>query len=341
MKALRATAPGRHNVRLVDAPEPGELGEGEVLLATRAVGVCGSDIHAWHGTQTYPMTYPVTLGHESVALVAGVGPGVDGFSVGDRVVSETARSVCGVCRSCREGRYNLCAQRLGFGALYDGAMAEYFVSRAHILHSAPESVSDEAAAVTEPYCVAFNAVVERARVRPGDTVSVVGPGPVGVFAAQIAALAGASDVVVIGIAGDEPRLELARRFGATATVVAETGPWWESSEWADRSDVVVDASGVSATLETALGLARAAGQIVKVEWGPEPYGRPLDALVGKAVELHGSFSHTWSTWERVLRLLGQGRLDPRPGLSAHPLDEWENAFAAMADRRALKAVLTL
>ena len=69
MKALRATAPGRHNVRLVDASEPGELGEGEVLLATRAVGVCGSDIHAWHGTQTYPMTYPVTLGHESVALV--------------------------------------------------------------------------------------------------------------------------------------------------------------------------------------------------------------------------------------------------------------------------------
>jgi alcohol dehydrogenase/L-iditol 2-dehydrogenase len=341
MRALRATAPGGDNIRLVEAPEPGALGEGEVLLATRAVGVCGSDVHVWHGTQTYPMTYPVTLGHESVAVVAGVGAKVDNVVVGDRVVSETARSVCGVCRSCREGRYNLCTQRMGFGALYDGAMAELFVSRAHILHSVPESVSDEVAAVTEPYCVAFNAVVERARVRPGDTVSVIGPGPVGVFAAQIAALAGASDVVVVGIAGDEPRLALAQTFGATATVVADAGPWWESSEWADRSDVVIDASGVSATLETALGLVRPAGQVVKVGWGPEPYGRPLDALVGKAVELHGSFSHTWSTWERVLRLLGQGRLDPRPGLSAHPLKEWDKAFAAMAQRGTLKAVLTL
>lgn len=339
MRALRAVEAGPERLLLTRVPEPAEPGEGEVIVATRAVGVCGSDVHAWHGTQTYPMKYPVTLGHEGVGVVARVGRGVNEFKVGDRVVSETARSVCGTCPACREGRYNLCAERLGFGALYDGMMADCFVSRAWILHSVPESVPDVVAAVTEPYCVAYNAVVERARVRPGDTVSVIGPGPVGVFAAEIALVAGAGQVLVAGLPGDESRLEVAAALGALT--VADEGPWWLSSGRPGASDVVVDASGVSATLEAAMTLVRAGGQVVKVGWGPEPYDRPLDSLVGKAVELHGSFSHTWSTWERVLRLLGQKRLDPERALQVHNFERWDEAFAAMAGRTTVKAVLSL
>jgi L-iditol 2-dehydrogenase len=86
---------------------------------------------------------------------------------------------------------------------------------------------------------------------------------------------------------------------------------------------------------------RAGGQVVKVGWGPEPYSRPLDRLVAKAVELHGSFSHTWSTWERVLRLLGQGRLGPGAGAQTYDFCDWEDAFGAMAARQVLKAVLVL
>lgn len=339
MRALRAVAPGKYQLQLVEVPPTAELQEGEVLVATRAAGVCGSDLHAWHGTQTYPMQYPVTLGHEAVGHVAEIGPGVTGFRVGDRVVSETARSVCGVCLACREGRYNLCAERLGFGALYDGAMAESFVTREQILHAVPEGVPNEVAAVTEPYCVAYNAVVERARVRPGDFVSVIGPGPVGVFAAQVAVVAGASKVLVAGLPGDEARLAVAEAFGAVPLV--SEGHWWDGPELAGTSDVVVDASGVSATLEAALALARPGGQVVKVGWGPEPYGRPLDALVAKAVELHGSFSHTWATWERVLRLLGQGRLSPTGALRTYDFVDWQEAFAAMAGRGVLKAVLVI
>jgi L-iditol 2-dehydrogenase len=342
VKALRALAPGGEQTGVVEVARPGPLQPGEVLVATRGVGVCGSDVHAWHGTQTYPMKYPVTLGHESLGMVAEVGPEVSAFRTGDRVVSETARSVCGTCRPCREGRYNLCAERLGFGALYDGAMAEAFVSRAQILHRVPETVPDQVAAVTEPYCVAFNAVVERARVRPGDTVTVIGPGPVGVFAAQLALLAGASEVVVAGVAGDEQRLEVAKAFGAAPLLT--DGQWWEEPGRTGVSDVVVDASGVSATLEAALALVRAGGQVVKVGWGPEPYSRPLDMLVAKAVELHGSFSHTWATWERVLRLLGQGRLSPEGpegALRTYEFEDWREAFGAMAERRVLKSVLLI
>lgn len=340
MKAVRAFAHGKGQLSLVEVDRPARLGPREVLVATGAVGVCGSDVHAWRGTETYPMKYPVTLGHEAAGSVAQVGAEVEGFRPGDCVVSETARLVCGTCRACREGRYNLCAQRLGFGALYDGAMAEYFVTRSDILHHVPPAVSVEVAAVTEPYCVAYNAVVERARVRPGDAVTVIGPGPVGAFAAQLALVAGASGVVVAGVAGDERRLEVAKAFGATV-LVAE-GQWWEEPGLADTSDVVVDATGVSATLEAALGLVRAGGQVVKVGWGPEPYGKPLDALVAKAVDLHGAFSHTWTTWERVLRLLAQGRLSPRAhesALATYQLQDWQVAFGAMAERQVLKSVL--
>ena len=339
MRALRATEPGADQLELVNTEAPDGLGDDEVLIATRAVGVCGSDVHAWHGTQTYPMRYPVTLGHEGVGSVVSVGAGVTGFTEGDRVVSETARSVCGSCLSCREGHYNLCERRLGFGALYDGMMAERFVTRAQIVHRVPEGIPDTVAAATEPYCVAYNATVERARVRPGDTVTVIGPGPVGIFSAQIALVAGATHVVVAGLPGDEARLAVAKAVGAET--LASDGPWWEAPGYVNTSDVVVDASGVSATLEAALGLVRPGGQIVKVGWGPEPYQRPLDTLVAKAAELHGAFSHTWSTWERVLRLLAQGRLDPTPGLQAFDFSDWSDAFGAMASRRVVKSVLVL
>jgi L-iditol 2-dehydrogenase len=341
VRALRVIAHGPNQVQLVNVADAPALAEGEVLVATRSVGVCGSDLHAWHGTQTYPMTYPVTLGHEAMGVVAALGPGVTSFAIGDRVVSETARSVCGVCRACRTGNYNLCAQRLGFGARFDGAMADYFVTRAQILHAVPANVSDGVAATTEPYCVAYNAAVERARISPGDVVSVVGPGPVGVFAAQVARAAGASDVLVVGIPGDEPRLRLAQELGATEVLVATEPQWWAGTPHADASDVVIDASGVSATLETALGLVRAAGTVVKVGWGPEPYGQPLDALVAKAVDLHGSFSHTWTTWERVLKLLSTRQLDPQAAISTYAFDDWERAFTAMGKRETLKSVLAL
>lgn len=338
MRALRALEQGADHLGLVEVPKPGDLQAGEVLLRTRAVGVCGSDVHAWHGTQTYPMRYPVTLGHEATGVVEAVGPGVEGLSVGQRVVSETARNVCGRCQMCREGRYNLCQSRQGFGALTDGAMADFFVTRADIVHPVADTVPDEVAALTEPYCVAYNASVERARIRPGDTVAVIGPGPVGLFAAEIARLCGASEVVVAGLPGDEDRLAVAGSLGAATTTDRD---WARGHEIADRCDVVIDASGASATLEPALSAVKPGGQVVKVGWGPEPYNKPLDTLVAKAVELHGSFSHTWSTWERVLRLLATAQLRPRRALRTFQLEDWDKAFSAMADRQIPKAVLTL
>ena len=118
MKALVKYAFNDGDVEVRDIPEP-TVGPREVLIATRAVGVCGSDVHAWRNTQSWEMDLPVALGHESAGVVHAVGADVTGWSVRDRVVCETAAHICGKCAYCRSGRYNVCPYRLGYGAKRD------------------------------------------------------------------------------------------------------------------------------------------------------------------------------------------------------------------------------
>jgi alcohol dehydrogenase/L-iditol 2-dehydrogenase len=331
--------PGSVELRVVPVPEPGP---GEVQLRVRAVGTCGSDLHQFHGTQSWQVNWPVTLGHEFCGEVAAVGPGVTGWAVGDRVACETAARICGVCALCRAGRYNLCPQRLGFGYGVDGAAAEYVVARSALLHRIPDAVSWEEAALTEPCCVATNAVLEQSSPKPGDTAVVLGPGPVGLLCTALLAATHPSHLVVVGVARDAARLELARKYGATHVVVAPD----EDAAQAVRelgdglgADLVVDAAGVSSTLRLALDLVRPAGQITKVGWGRAPLDFSLDPLVAKAVTLRGSFSHTWVTWERVLDLLASGVIDVRPLIATFPLAQWREAFERMERGEIAKAVL--
>lgn len=343
MQALVNYGPehGAVELRTVQVPEPRR---GEALLRVRAVGVCGSDLHQYHGTQSWAVNWPVTLGHEFCGEIAALGPEVEGWTVGERVASETAARICGVCALCRAGRYNLCPQRLGFGYGIDGAAAEYVAVRVPLLHRVPASVSWEEAALTEPCCVAANAVLEQSAPRPGDTVLVLGPGPIGLLCTQVLAATRPSHLVMVGLTRDATRLELAQRFGATRVVAADGDDMAALVRTLGDglgADLVVDASGVSATLRTALEVVRPAGHITKVGWGREPLDFSLDPLVAKAVTLRGSFSHTWATWERALRLLGDGTLDVTPLIHRYPLDRWHDAFGRMERGEIAKAVLIL
>lgn len=339
MRAIIAEGHGRGRVVAGERPAPGDPGPGEVILKVTAVGVCGSDIHVYHGTESYPMRYPVALGHEMTGVVAAIGPGVEEWALGDRVVSETAFSVCGRCRLCRQGHYNLCPERLGFGALVDGAMAEYVRTRAAILHRVPDGVDPVAAALTEPTAVAFHALTVNTRLTPGDQVVVIGPGPVGLMAVQTASLYHPRRLQVIGTEADRLRLQRAAAFGADGTFFDPADA--RAALDPPGADVVIDASGVTATLELALALVRPGGQITKIGWGPEPTSFGLDPLVQKAVRLHGSFSHHWETWERVLALMARGALTPRDIAEVFPFAAWEEGFQAMATHRIGKAVLQL
>ncbi len=342
MAAVVQWGPERGQVDLRERERP-DAGEGEVLLRVGAAGVCGSDVHQFYAMQSWAVNVPVTLGHEFTGTVAAVGRGVSGWREGDRVVSETAAYICGRCAYCRSGQYNVCPERRGFGYGVDGAMAGYVRVPARCLHHIPDNLSFELAALTEPTCVAYNAMVERGSVKPGDSVLVLGPGPIGLLCLSIARLNGATTTIVAGRSSDSPRLEIARKLGATQAIDSQTTDVMEVVRSIGDGygvDVVVDATGASGALKTAMDAVRPLGQIIKVGWGPEPLGFSLDPIVKKAVSIHGSFSHTYRTWERAIALLASGQIDAPAlvGMQA-PLDDWRGAFEGMHEGRIVKAVL--
>jgi len=332
-----------HSVEMREIPVP-EIGENDVLFAVQAVGICGSDLHQFTGKQSWKVNYPVVLGHEFAGIIAKKGRNVRGFAEGDRVVSETAAVIDAASPYTRQGLYNLDPNRLGFGYGVDGAMTRFAKVPERCLHAIPPQLSFEKAALTEPCCVAYNATCGNSRIRPGDTVAVIGPGPIGLLCALMAKIAGAGRLVVIGIPADARRLEVAEKLGADFTLGAkgENIPEWVKNFGDGYGfDLVIDAAGVSATLKLALEIVRPAGQITKVGWGPQPLNFSLDPLVQKAVTLQGSFSHNWPIWEKVIALLASGQLNLDLVLNrVSPLAEWREAFEEMHEGRIVKAVLT-
>lgn len=332
--------PGAVEVRELPVPE---IADDEVLLHVGGVSVCGSDVHQYHASQSWPVRTPVILGHEFGGTVAAAGRLVKSFREGDRVVSETAAYICSKCMMCRTGAYNLCPERKGFGYGINGAMAGYVKVPERCLHPIPDSLPFEKAALTEPCCVGYNCVVEKSKVKPGDTVVVLGPGPIGLLCAEMARLAGAGTLIMAGMPQDKSRLEAAKALGVTHAInLQETNLTEFVRSIGDGlgAHLVVDAAGASAALKAALEIVRPGGQITKVGWGPQPLGFSLDPLVQKAVRLQGSFSHTFENWEMVVSMLASGQINLGPIISTVTnLENWKDSFDGMYDGRYVKAVL--
>jgi L-iditol 2-dehydrogenase len=344
MKALVKFGRQDGDIEIRDIPKP-VMGPDQVMIEVKAVGVCGSDIHLWQENQSWEVKLPLVMGHELSGVVSEVGEQVDGFKVGDRVVCETAASVCGQCVYCITGNYNQCPHRKGYGALIDGAFTEYVATRPQILHHIPDNVSFEEAALTEPICVAYNALVEKSTVKPGDLVIIQGPGPIGIMALLMARLSGAGTLIMLGTTADAQRLAVAKEVGAHhALNVEQENPLALIRSLGDGfgADVVVDCTGVSRALQQSLELVRPNGRIIKIGWGPEPLDFSLDPLVGKGVTLQGSFSHTYTHWERVLTLLSAGHINLGPIIGGvYPLQQWQEAFIKMEKGENVKSVLVI
>ena len=324
---------GSVEVREVERPA---IGQEDVLVEVAAVGVCGSDLHQWTSTHSWPVNYPVILGHEFAGTIVEVGSSVNGWSEGDRIASETAAVIDANNPMSRQGRYNLDPTRKGFGYGVDGAMTRYARVPARCLHRVPDSLTLEHAALTEPCCVAYNTVVGNTRIQPGDRVLVIGPGTIGILCAAIAKLCG-GDVALLGLPSDADRFAVAKQYGCTTLTDAES---WAKQRDGLGADVVIDAAGVSSTLKLALELVRPAGWITKVGWGPQPLDFSIDPLVQKNVTLQGSFSHHWTIWERVLALLANGQLDIQPIIGGTwPLEQWREAFETMHAGTIVKSLL--
>ena len=339
MPGLVNYAPEHGSVELREVSVP-EIGEQDVLLKVQAVSICGSDLHQWHGTHSWKVNYPCILGHEFCGTIEQAGKRVKNFKEGDRVVSETAAVIDEFSPYTRRGLYNLDPNRLGFGYGVNGAMTHYARVPERCLHAMPAQLTFEKAALTEPCCVAYNAVCMNAHIRPGDSVLVIGPGPIGLLCALMAKLNGAGHLMVSGLPVDAGRLAVAKQLGADATLDGGVVEYVKNLGDGYGVDVVIDAAGVSATFQLAMQVVRPAGQIIKVGWGPQPLGFNLDPMVQKAVTVQGSFSHNWPIWERVIHMIATGQINLDLIISrVAGLPDWNNCFEKMQSGEYVKAVL--
>ncbi|HLU94013.1 MAG TPA: zinc-binding dehydrogenase [Membranihabitans sp.] len=329
-------APERGSVEIREIPTP-EIGPEDVLLEMVNVGVCGSDLHQWTADHSWPVNYPVVLGHEFGGIIAAVGERVSNWKTGDRVVSETAAVINPENPMSKRGLYNLDPGRKGFGYGVNGAMTHYVRVPARCLHRVPDHVPFEHACLTEPCCVAYNAVVENGKIKPGDRVLVIGPGTIGILCAAMAQLCG-GDVAIVGLEADRSRLKVAENYGVQSIVGNPRD--WAMERDGMGADCIIDAAGVSATLKMAIDLIRPAGHISKVGWGKDPLNFSLDPLVQKNATLQGSFSHNWPIWERVIALMSNGQLDVSHIIGGvWALEDWEEAFNKMHHGEVVKSVL--
>ena len=325
---------GSVEIREIDLPE---IGKNDVLLEVENVGVCGSDLHQWTSDHSWEVSYPVVLGHEFGGSIAKLGENVKNWNIGDRVVSETAAIIDLQNPMSKIGLYNLDPTRKGFGYGVNGAMTKFVSTPARCLHAVPDNLSFEEACLTEPCCVAYNAVAVNSNVRPGDRVLIIGPGTIGILCGAIARICGA-EVAILGLEKDKERLLIAKKYDIK-TIINNASKWAKEKDGLGV-DLVVDAAGVSDSLLIAMDLVRPNGQITKVGWGPKPLGFSIDPIVQKNISLQGSFSHNWPIWESVIQLLSNGSLNVRPIIGGiWPITNWEKAFREMYSGKIVKSIL--
>lgn len=339
MLAVTKTAPGDGNVSLREWPEP-VPGPGQVRIAVRAAGICGTDLHILH--DEYATAPPVILGHEIAGVVDATGPGVTAVREGDRVTTETYFHTCGGCRFCRDGAPNLCPDRRSIGSAVNGGFAPWVIVPERNARLLPDHLPFHAAALTEPLACVVHGALELPKITAGDLAVVAGPGAIGLLTLQVARAAGAT-VVVLGTPADAARLDLARGLGAARTidvanedageiVRAMTGGW--------GADIVLECSGAGPSAQGLLQLVRRRGQYAQIGLFGKPVAWDLDQVCYRELRVTGSNASVPSAWDTALRLLAEGRVDTAALVSDRwRLEEVDDAFAAFERKAGVKHVL--
>jgi L-iditol 2-dehydrogenase len=330
MRASVLTEPGRLELQERPVPVPGP---GQVLVAVRSVGVCGSDVHYYqHGRiADFVVTSPLVLGHEVSGRIAAVGEGVPAGRVGSRVAVEPG-TACGHCAQCKAGRYNLCPDMRFFATPpVDGALAEYVIARADLAFDLPEQVSDDAAALLEPLSVGIWATA-KAAVTAGSSVLIAGAGPIGLVTAQVARARGAATIAVTDIAPG--RLRAAEGNGATVTLEAgkSTGP-------APAYDAFIDCSGAPAAITAGVSALGPAGRAVLVGMGPDTLTLPFGLIQQRELTITGTFRYA-NTWPAAIALAASGAVDLDALVTGRfGLAEAEQALATTSQPGTIKSVI--
>ncbi|WP_371540029.1 NAD(P)-dependent alcohol dehydrogenase [Streptomyces sp. NBC_00466] len=334
---------GPKDLRIEDRPVP-EPAAGEVLVAVRAVGLCGSDLHYYAHGQNGPnvLRQPTVLGHEGAGVVIGHGAGVAAPPYGTAVAVEPAHP-CGRCALCRAGRYHLCPRGTCFGSPpTDGALADYVCVPQDFVHPLPGTMDVRLGALVEPLAVAVHAV-RRSGLEPGARVLVTGAGPIGALVAQVAATAGAGSVTVSDVAA--ARREFAARHGAATVDAADLTPDPERAYALadpDGYDLVLDCSGVGPALVSGIRALRPGGTAVVVGNPDRPLtDLPLAWMQRQELSLVTSFRYAAGDFPAAVRLAASGRIQLAELVTAaFPLERAAEALdTALTDRTQLKVLI--
>lgn len=340
MKALVKTAPGYNQMVLKEIPQP-KPEKDQVLIKVAYTGICGTDVHGFKGEYDRLKT-PLVLGHEFSGVVAEVGSEVTKVKVGDEVTSETTFSTCGSCEPCQNKEYNLCLKRQGLGSQVNGSFAEYVLTREESVHLLDGKISLMEASITEPIACGVHASMEKTQVGAGDTVVVIGPGPIGLCLTQVLKGIGAK-VIMVGITRDKERLETARSLGADAIVdsQAENAAEVIQEMTGVGADYCFECSGAAPAVKNAFDYLRQKGTLVQMGvFAKNENLLDLNSIVQREMNIVGSRSQKPSTWQLTLDLMKKGSIDARRLITkVYPLTEWEQAFEDAMAGTEIKVVL--
>jgi len=330
MQAVRKTADGPGHVELCDVPVP-EIGPNDVLMKVYAAGICGSDLLIEDDKHFYRA--PVTQGHEFSGIAYQVGENVKRVQEGDKFVADI---------ECGDGDW--------LGVTIDGALAPYMRVPEHVIYRLPEHVSLQDAALTELITATHHLIQERAQVKVGDDVVIVGPGPMGIVATQYAKICGARRVFLIGLRSDEKRLEIGKQVGADVILYDEDDPAKTVMEMTGGkgAEYVLECSASGKGVQTAINCARKAyegpggkGVVVFISLWGEPVTINLDQVSLGQLDIRGSWS--WNgqeTWEHAVDLLIRGLFNFDPVITGHyELEDWAEAFASLRTKENLKVLI--
>ncbi len=323
------TEPGKIEFREVPVPE---IGAGQVLVKIMEIGVCGSDIHVYHGEHPFT-SYPVTQGHEVSGVIEKLGDGVEGLKVGQKVTIQP-QVVCGECWPCRNGKYNLCESLKVMGFQTTGVASEFFAVDAEKITPLPEEMSLEEGAMIEPLAVAVHAV-RRAGDVTGKDICVLGAGPIGILVAQAAKGLGAGRVMVTDVSG--LRLEKAKECGADMVVNTRERDFGEAFVeffGPDKADVIYDCAGNDVTMGQAIKYARKGSTIILVAVFAKMASVDLAVLNDHELDLNTSMMYRSEDYEKAIELVQEGKVRLMPLLSKRfPFREYLEAYKYIDENR--------
>jgi 2-desacetyl-2-hydroxyethyl bacteriochlorophyllide A dehydrogenase len=338
MRQAVMTEPGRIELRDVPPPSPEP---GDVLIRVRTIGVCGSDVHVWHGTHPYT-DYPVVQGHEFAGVVEQVGEDVEALRVGQKVTA-LPQVTCGRCGPCRRGDWHICRSLRVRGFQAPGCAQELFVAPAERVVPLPQSFSFEQGALVEPTAVAVHAA-ERAGELDGRNVAVLGAGPIGNLVAQVAESRGANVLITdLGMG----RLEIARRCGLERTSDASSETLGDAARRVfgpEPPRTVFDCAGVETTVSAGIETVEKGGTIVVVAVFAEPPRVDLGLVQDRELTLAGTLMYRRGDYEQAVEALASGAVVAGPLVSTRlPLEDYARAYELMEQRgrEVMKVVIKL